>query len=393
MKLRYLLPFLFLPFLSQGARAQIKAEANFKSLDVKTPYIDVSARDTFGLQDIVNIRGDAQLKYGNNIAYVIRNGALNHLYGGNLDIAFLRGYYNRSRQNNRRELGDKIETPIGPVLTRTEITNENTSEDFGAGLSYRDFSISYEQGNGESKIDGSTVITIAGNESRVPFSSSINTESRVYGIGFKNDFFKFIQNRQEEREQNEEEFKKYLAKVSYPFIVSGIERANLSAYYSEDFFAFLNLGPFRNSNIKLLRDVDVNLSYNGRTNGFRATLSTSNLSVLHQRDFELGLENALRIAPRARDAVQETRRRYLADMFFTQPFSGEIGIEKDSTGFRFGKGNITANLNLKYFFLHYSEDSKTIGLKFGPAIATLGKYGEKKGIEARVGVFFGRIKH
>jgi len=387
MKKKYLLPFLLLPFFHRDSEAQFKAEGNLKSLDVKSPYVDISARDTFGLQNIVNIRGYAQLKYGNNIVYFIRNGALNHLYGGNLGVGFFGGYYNRSRQSKREELETKTETPIGQVFTVTEISTENTSSDFGANLSYRNFSVSYEESKKDINIDGNTIIKIANEEDRIPFSSKTWSESKLYGFYFENGFFKLIKNKNqsitEDGKQNEEDNTEYLAKTSYLFNFRGMEIANLNIYYSEDFATFLNIGLLRNSSIKFIRDLDFNFSYNRPIRRLKATLSTRRFSELNQRDFELNLENELRSAPRTYDVVQETRRRYFTDMFFTDFFSGEIGIEKDSTDFEIDKDNLLVTLNLKYVLLHYSKEKKEVGARLGPAIA-MWDFDRKEG---RVGVF------
>jgi len=391
MKLRYLLPFLFLSLFPRESEAQLKAIGNQNSLDVRSAYVDVSARDTFGLQDLVNIKGDAELKFRNNAIYGIRNGALNHSYGGNLDFRIsavgLGGYYNKSKQSNRTENGTSTETPFGPITTRTTILNESNRRDFGFRLGYRDFSVGYEQANGNNKIDVNTIITVAGNETSAPFSSALRTESGVYGIWFKNDFFKFIQNKHqsttEDGEQNEEGFDNYLAKVSYPFKINGREIATLSAYYSDDFSGFLNVGPFRTTDVKVLQDIDVNISYDGRTDGFRATLSTSDFSRLHQTDYEAGLEDRLRAVPAVRRVLLERDRRYLADMYFTDDFSFTFSVDKDSVDFHIDKDDITASLNLKYALGHYSKDRKEVGVKIGPAIGTWDF--DKK--EARAGVF------
>ncbi len=371
MKLRYLLPFLLLPFLPRNAEAQFKAEGNRTSLDIKSGYLDVSARDTFGLDNLANIKGGIKLRYRDNSIYGIRNGALNHSYGGNLNIEFLEAYHNRSSQSTRTETCMTQNSPIGEITTETTILDDTRARDFGFSLNHRNFFASYESARAESGINGSTIITIGEDQNLVPFSSESNNSSIVYGVGFRNGFFKFIQNRQQsvgdEEEQSEERHNNFLANANSSFSVGG-RRINLNVYYDKDFSGFFNLGLFRN--------IDLNLIYDSHDGDFRVNLSTPGYSRLNQRDFERGLENRLRVVPRIYDSPLEITRSYLSDMFLTPPFSYNFTVDEDE---------IIANLNLRNILVHYSRGSQAVGLKLGPAI---GAYDFKQD-EARFGVFFG----
>jgi len=91
MKLRYLLPFLVPFYLGHG---QFKAETNLHSVDVKSSYFDVSARDTFGLKNVYdaggkNLKGKARLKISNQIAYFSRPGLENFGTGVDFKIPFV----------------------------------------------------------------------------------------------------------------------------------------------------------------------------------------------------------------------------------------------------------------------------------------------------------------
>ena len=368
MKLRYVLPFLLLPFLPRGLEAQVKADANRDSLDVKTPYADVSLGNSYGLRNLVNLRGDVKLKFRDNAIYVARNGILNYSYGLNFDMSFLNAYHNASNQSNRTENQITQDSPIGEIITETTILQEDKARDFGIALNYRGFFTSYEFATLTNGINGSTLITIEGQEPNlVPFSSNSNTESRVYTSGFRNGFFQFIQNR-----QDEERFNNFLVNANYSFGGERGNRINLNVYYDKDVSGFFNFNFFR--------DIDLNLTYDSHGDNFRVNLSTSGYSRLHQRDFERGLENRLRVVPRIYDSNLETTRRYLGDMFFTEPSSYNFTIDKDE---------IIANLNLRNILFHYSRESQAIGLRYKFAIGTY----DFEQNEARFGMFFGRGTH
>ncbi|MEK6847620.1 MAG: hypothetical protein AABX50_00670 [Nanoarchaeota archaeon] len=377
MKLKYLLPFLFFLGIPRVSEAQFKAEANPNYLDVKSAYADISLRNPFGLENLVNTRGDIQLKYGNNALYLVRNGLLNHTYGGNIDLGLIEFYHNRSEQSDRDETREVQDSPIGKIITETTILDDSRSRDFGFALNYRNFFASYESATQENKIDGSTLITIGEDQDLVPFSSGFNSESTVYGIGFRNGFFKFIQNRHQNRgdgeEQPEERFNNYLINANYSFGGAERERVNLNVYYGEDISGFFNFNLFRNINL--------NLIYDRGEDDFTANLSTHNYSRLNHRDFERHLENGLRAVSRIYDSNLETTRRYLNDMFFTKPFSYDFSISLN-------EGEVTANLNLnlRNVLFHYSRESQAIGLRYKFMI---GEYDFRQD-EARFGVFFGR---
>lgn len=379
MKLRYLLPFLF-PLFTQDLKAQVKAEGNSDSLDVKSRYLDVSLGNPLGLEDLTNTKGDVKLKYRNNTLYFIRNGLLNHTYGGNLDFGLAEFYHNRSEQSIRNETSKTQDSPIGEITTKTTILNDTRSRDFGFTLNYSRFFASYESASRKNKIDGSTLIIINGDQQLVNFSSEFDSKSTVYGIGFRNGFFKFIQNRNQNigngEEQPEERFNNFLANANYSFGGLKKDRVNLNIYYGDNISGFFNFN--------VIRDIDINLAYDPKGNGFTANLSTSDYSRLNHRDFERGIENRLRAVPRIYDTGLETTRRYLGDMFFTKPFSYNFSISKNEGD----EVTTNLNLNLRNILFHYSRESQTVGLKYKFAI---GAYDfEQK--EARFGIFLGRIK-
>lgn len=377
MKLRYLLPFLFFLY-PEKAQAQFKIEGNQRNLDVKSKILDVSARNSLGLEDYINVTGDAKLKYRNNALYLIRNGLQNHTYGGNIDFGLADGYYNRTEQNIRDETTNIQNSPIGQITTKTTILNEIRARDFGVSLNYRNFFASYESATSENKIDGNTLITINGDEQLVNFSSEFDSRSNIYGIGFKNGFFKFIENRHQNIEngmQNEERFNNYLINANYSFGGLKEDLVNLNIYYGRgDISGFFNFN--------LLGNMGIDLIYDSGDGNFTVNLSTQDYSRLDHRDFERSIENRLRAVPRIYDSNLETTRRYLRDMFFTKPFSYNFSISTNE------EDGITANLNLRNILFHYSEGSQAIGLKLGPAIGTY----DFEQNEARFGVFLGRVK-
>jgi hypothetical protein len=364
MKLRYLLPFLFFLY-PQKSEAQFKAEGNPNSLDIKSEYVDISARNPFGLTNLYNLRGDINIKAAeNNLFYFARNGILNNSKGLNIDVPFFRGYFNNSNQGNRTENRETQTSPIGEIITETTILEEKTALEFSIALNYRNFFASYESATLSDSINGSTLISIGEDTDLVPFSSESYNKSIVYSIGFKNGFFKFIQNR-----QDGERFNNFLVNANYSLGGEGRDKINLNVYYDRNFSGFFNFNFFS--------DLNFNLTYDSNDDNFRANLSTSGYSRLYQRDFERGLENRLRTSPRIYDYDLETTRRYLRDMFFTEPFSYNFTIDKDE---------IIANLNLNNILFHYSRDSRAIGLKYKFVIGTY----DFEQNEARAGIFFGR---
>jgi hypothetical protein len=353
MKLKYLLPFLFL-FNTQDIRAQFKAESNLQELDVKSKYVDVTARDTFGLKDGYNLKGIIKLKYANNSVYLNRNGLLNHSYGINIGLDLAEGYYNNSQQNIKTENSSSQDSQIGQINTKTTLLNENYTNDFGIKFNYNNYFVSYEDAKNRNKVDGETLVEINDEKDLIKYQFNFNNSSQIYGLGFEYGFFKFIQNRQDENK-----FNNYLAGVGY---------SGLNVYYGEEIAGFFNFNAFDK--------VDFNLTYD---KNFKLNISTSDYSKLAQKDFERTLENKLRLAPRFYDSGLETSRSYLEDMFFTDDFN-----------FSIDKKSITANLNLGYILFHYLEDnknfrySKKIGLKYKFALVTY-DFNQK---EAKLGVFF-----
>lgn len=374
MKLRHLLPFLALPFLPNDSEAQLKVEANKNNLDVKSAYFDSSVNNPFGLTNFSNTKGDAQLKYKDNLLiYAKRNGVLNHLYGGNLSFGPFGFYYNRTIQSDRTENIVTQDSPIGEIRTETTIIDDRTSRDFGISLSYSGFSAIYESAVKEGKIDGNTLITIGGeDQDLISFSVGPDrNESKLYSLEFDNGFFRFIQNRRmtlrDEEESIEESFDNYLIGVRQSFGGEDGERFRLGIYYGQDVSNFPDfnkryLSGFLGVNVH--PDIDINLFYDGRDSSVTATLSTSDYSRLNQRDFERSLEDRFRIVPRIRDVGLETTRRYLEDMFFT-------GSDKPlSYNFTVDENEVKANLRLENILFHYSEGSWVVGLKKDFAIAT-----------------------
>ncbi|MEK6907401.1 MAG: hypothetical protein AABW45_02640 [Nanoarchaeota archaeon] len=331
MKLRYLLPFLY--FLN--TQAQTKLESNLHSLNFKNEYVDIAAKDTFGLKDLVNIKGFLKLKYDNNSIYVARNGLLNHHYGLDLNFDYASFYFNNSNQNIKNESYSSQNSPIGKINTRTTILNKDKIRDFGLRFNYLDYFIGYEQANKENDIDGETFIEFeSGQSDLIPYSFSFNSSSKTYTIGFDYGFLKFIENNQDDNK-----FNKSLIKASYN---------GLNLYHYEKDIASLFNFNFKGINLNLTLDKDL-----------RFNLSTNNYSGLIKKDFERKLEDRLRLVPRIYDSNLETQRNYTQDMFFTEDFS-----------FTLDKDNFEASINLDYLLAHYSKDSEKVGLKYKFAFLT-----------------------
>ncbi len=351
MKIRYLLPFLF--FLN--TQAQFKTESNLNIFDVKSKYIDVAVRDTFGLKDLVNIKGIVKLKYDNNSIYFNRNGLLNHHSGGNLDLNWLKIYHNQSKQNIQTDNSLIKNSPLGEIITQTRILNDNKIKESGLALNYNDFFISSENATINNKISGQTLVKINEDQNLIPFSFEFNNNNtNVFEMGFQNGFLKYIQNKQDSNK-----FSNYLAGINYSNLNI---RSDLSLYYGKYFSGFFNFNIFDKINVNFIYDRNL-----------KVNLSTSNYSKLNKKDFERTLENKLRLVPRVYDSNLETERHYLEDMFFTEDY--DFSIDKDDT---------KVNINLSNLLFHYSENSKKIGLKYKFAIATY----DFKQREAKIGLFF-----
>lgn len=382
MKLRdFLLPFLLLVGYPQVSKAQFKAEANHYSFDSKSEFVDLSLTNPSGIEDLVNTRGDIMLKYRNNAIYGVRNGLLNHSFGGNLDLGVIGSYYNRTEQSTKDENSQTQDSPIGQITTKTIILKDNKVWDYGFALNYKGFFVDYESATNQNKTDGSILIKIGEDQELANFSSESNIKSSVYGAGFKHGFLKLIQNRNQNIDeggnQEEEKSKAYLINGNYSLRTNERERTRLDIYYDQD----KNVSGFFTLNF--FNDINFGLSYNQKSDGFTANLSSYNYSTQNREDFERGLENRIRLQPRIYDTKLETNRKYLTDMFFTKPFSYTFSINVNEDR------NVTANLNLnlRNVLFHYSEDSQRVGLKLGPAI---GSYDFKQK-ELRGGVFLGNV--
>ncbi|AJF63117.1 MAG: hypothetical protein QT11_C0001G0993 [archaeon GW2011_AR20] len=356
MKLKYFLPF----FVFFGANAQFKIEANRYSLDTKSSYVDIAVRDTFGLEDFVNIKGDARLKYGENALYVSRNGLLNHSYGTGLNVWNFRGYFNHSLQNLKTETTNIQESPIGRISVKNTLLDDSNGFDFGFGLDYKDYFVMYEDAEQKRQIDGETLIKIEGQEPElIPFEIGFQNSSELYSIGFKYGFFKFIKNKNSENK-------------FYNYFIGAMHKG-LNVYYGNDWNGFFIFNIISQEEefleISFIPEINLNLSYDKK---LKLSLSTGDYSKLDLKKFERTLEDRLRAAPRIHDINLEILTGHVRDMFFTDLF-----------GFYLDKDNFEANLNFHNLLAHYSKDSKKIGLKYDFAIVTY----DIKQKELKFGVF------
>jgi hypothetical protein len=343
----YALPFFF--FLNPAsAKAQFKLESNLNDLDLKSKYFDLAVSDTFGLKELTNIRGMAKLKYDNSSVYFIRNGLLNYYYGGDLDLKFVSGYHNESRQNVKTQTESSQESPLGTIVTHTDILNEGRSNESGVKLKYGDFFVSAEKAYENDKIDGTTLVDVGGNESLSSFTLNLENRTTIYGAGFKYGYVKFIQN-----EQNGNKSNNCLVKADYD---------GFNIYYGKNFSGFLSFNLFDK--------VDVDVSYDRE---LRVAFATSDYSKLNREDFEMNLENKLRAVPRIYDSNLETSRSYIKDMFFTKDYN-----------FSLSQDNVDFNINFNNILFHYSKGSEKIGFKYKFGIVTY----DFQTKEARIGVFF-----
>ncbi|NCN51971.1 hypothetical protein GW931_03090 [archaeon] len=350
-KFLYALPFLFL-FNSPFSKAQFKVESNLKEVNLKNKFFQVAARDTFGLKDLVNIKGIAKLKYDDNSLYFARNGLLNYYYGGEVNINGVNFYYNQSKQNIKNETSTSQSSIIGDISTKTTLLNENKGRGVGIIFNKNNYFVSLENATNNNNLKGQTLIDVAGEKDVSSYEFGVNNETNIVGAGFKYGFFKFIKNR-----QNKDKFNNYFVKANYTD-----SEKDFNLYYAKDFAGFLSYNVFDK--------IDVNLTYDG---DFNIILSTSDFSRINKKDFERKLEDKLRIVPRIYDSKLETSRSYLEDMFFT-----------DFYDFSIDKKGVKANLNLNYLLLHYSEDSQKIGLKYKFGLVTY----DFKDKEVQLGLFF-----
>lgn len=337
MKLRYLLPF----FLIFNAQAQFKIETNVNELDLKSKYVDVSARDTFGLKNLVSTKGIVRIKKGDNSIYFNRNGLSNHSYGASINLDILEGYYNNSQQNNREESSNSQNSAIGQINTQTVLLKKDLSHDVGLKLKYLDYYLGYEEAKSIDKIDGETLIEINDEKELVKYLFNFDKSSKVYGLGFKYGFAKFVVNAQDSNK-----FNNRLINASYNGLNIYSDLKEISGLLN------VNLGLFN----KKMSKININIVYD---KSLDLNICSNDYSNLMKRDFERKLENRLRIVPRIYDSGLETKRDYLEDMFFT-----------DKYNFYLSKGEIKANINLDYLLAHYSKESKKVGLKYKFALLT-----------------------
>jgi len=331
-----LLSFLFL-FSVGTVKAQFKAEANLKDLDLKSEYFDVAVRDTFGLKDITNIKGIAKLKYKDNSLYFLRNGLLNYNYGGDIKFKGLNFFYNNSRQNIKNEsLVNQNFPVIGNVSTKTTILNKDRVKEFGVSLGDKDNFIGFDNAVNKRNINFDTLIDING-EKQSPVSEEMGfkSETNVYSAGFKYGFFKFIENKQDSNK-----FSNYFVKANYTE-----DKMDFNLYYTEDFAGFFDYNFFDKINAGFIYD-----------KRFKFVLATSNFSKLNKRDLETKLENEGRVVPRVYDSGLETKRHYLEDMFYTDLYDFSLEIGKNV--------NFQANFHWKNFSAHYSKNKIEIGLNY-----------------------------
>ena len=343
MKFRYILP--FLAFFN--AHGQLKFKSGTKELDVKSRYIDIAAKDTFGLTDAYNIKGMIKAKYEGSSAYFTRNGLLNHHFGEDLDLKWLKAYHNQSKQSIKSENSQIQISPIGEIFTQTTILNDDKTKESGVTLGCNNFFISYETAADAKKIHGQTMIRVNEDLSFSPFSLEFKNKTEIYGAGFDNGYIKLIRNK-----QNNNNFDNHLIKANY----SGV-----NIYHGKETAGFITF--------EIFNEIFINPSYDEK---LKINISTSEYADLNRRDFERRLENKLRLVPRGYDSNLETKRDYLEDMFFTKDYS--FSIDKD---------HATANINFDNFLFHYSEESKKAGLKYKFFIGTY----DFKQKELKAGIF------
>ena len=268
-----------------------------------------------------------------------RNGLLNHSYGANVNLNILESFYNNSQQNIKTESSNSQNSAIGQINTKTTLLNEDNINDFGIRLNYSDYFVSYENAKKNNKIDGETLIEINEDKDLVKYQFDFNNSSKVYGLGFKYGSAKFVVNTQDSNK-----FNNTLINASYNGLNIYSDLKDISGLLN------VNLGLFN----KKMSKININLVYDKSLN---LNICSDDYSNLIKRDFERKLENRLRIVPRIYDSSLETKRDYLEDMFFT-----------DKYNFYLSKDEIKANVNLNYLLVHYSKESKKVGLKYKSAL-------------------------
>ncbi len=355
MKLRNLLLFLLAVNLGISQNKGFKAESNLHSLDAKSYYVDIAARDTFGLKDLVNAKGDLRLKGWGQRVYFSRPGLKNYSSGIDLKLPFFESYGNISRENQLTENSSSQDSPIGRIKTKTTILDKSSKTDFGARVKniYKGISFSYEQAESKKGIDIQTLIEIQGQSPElIPIKIENLATTRIFGVGIENTSFsgliKIMQNSQDENKYGE-------------FLISSRYKG-LNFYWVKGFNCFVSIPLYdeisteKDPLMKIIPPIVGNVSYDGRL-GF--SVSTEDYSKLHREKFERSLEDKLRAIPRIRDDRLKEQEDYLLDMFFTDLFSFSIGRKKPEV-----------SINLKNLLVHSSENKRVLGLKYGFAITT-----------------------
>ena len=378
MKLKYALPFLLAPFFPSAAQAQYKAEANTTFADVKTPHLDISLQNSYGLDDWLNMQGFAELHVLGQSVYGLRNGLLNRAFGSNGEFRWSKlgfsHYFNQSRQNTTTESNQTIETPFGNITSETTLSDSTRTKDFGVEFGYKGVSVGVEIDKENSRASGGTLITDSfGQREFVPISYDAERETNTYSLGSRQGFFQLIQNR-----ENDEDFFNYLLNAKYFSGSDENSRLALNAFLGgsleEDFSptdaaGLLNVNLVRNENqgrlIHLIPDMDFLLKYDygNNANGFAFGLATHGFSEFYGRNFGRQLEDRLRAVDRIRDSGLERQRRELSDMFRNENIFGFLLMLEQ------GDFDAKVNLNFKYILAHLSEDARAVGIKLGPFIA------------------------
>ncbi|GIU68219.1 MAG: hypothetical protein KatS3mg001_069 [Candidatus Pacearchaeota archaeon] len=383
-KIRYLLPFLFFGFFPKDSEGQFKLTLGREKLEVKSEYVDLSLENSLGIEkirDIENLRGDFGLKFKDNYVFVVRNGIKNHFYGANINLPYFKGYHTSSYQSTRNEDTKRQESPIGEIITETNILEEKRINEYGTFFEYGGFFAGFELSRKTSELNGSVIISLPQDQNKTFFSSYNEGKAEIYSLGFNNAFLKFIRNEIFEGEKREElrknNFNNFLVGANYQIKKNDKEKFKVSLYYGKEFSELSNLeisalaGFFR---FNVFKDLYFHFFFDGKEKKFRASLSTKNFSDLNEIDFERSLENRLRIVPRFYDRSLETKRKYLNDAFFLEPFSYSVTVDEE---------NINASLNLNRLLFHYSNDSFIVGAKYRFLIGT---YDFKKD-ELGLGIF------
>ncbi len=342
MKIKQLIPFLL---LFNAGNAQFKAEANLKNLDLKSKHLNLAVRDTFGLKDMINIKGNAKLKYNNNYFYFNRNGLLNHSYGFVFEKNNFNWNYHKSDQNFKKENTISQDSPIGKITTKTTLLNDQQLQELGFKASYYKYSLEYKKAKENTKVNIEILIDINGEKDLSKIDINLNNYTEVYGFYSEDLDIKYIYNRGDS--------------INFDNFLVTFHNKNLNLFYGEE-LGFL-IGH------KLWKNLMINLVYDKK---FKVNLSSLDYSQLIKEEIDNDTENRLRLVKKNYNEKLENKKDYLKDMFFTQYYGFSFDIFFDRYNPKIKKENIQANLNLKYILLHYSDNNKKIGLKYKSALAS-----------------------